>query len=110
TTIQANLNESAGINKLLTELVYPVDYIIFASGSALYGIFQETTENTMDEMLSLHVKAPWMITQHLLPSMIKERGGKIVFITSIWGSIGASYEVIYSAVKGAQNSFVKALA
>ena len=31
-------------------------------------------------------------------------------ITSIWGNVGASYEVIYSSVKGAQNSFVKALA
>src|SRR5699024_6474423 len=35
---------------------------------------------------------------------------KIIFITSIWGDIGASNEVIYSSVKGAQNSFVRALA
>lgn len=110
TAIQADLYENAEIKKLLTKLVYPVDYIVFASGSALYGVFQEETEKTMDDMLSLHVKAPWMITQHLLPSMIQKRAGKIVFITSIWGNVGASYEVIYSAVKGAQNSFVKALA
>lgn len=33
-----------------------------------------------------------------------------MLITSIWGSVGASNEVMYSSVKGAQNSFVKALA
>src|SRR5690625_4814641 len=42
--------------------------------------------------------------------MIRKQRGKIIFITSIWGNIGASNEVIYSSVKGAQNSFVKALA
>ncbi|HLR40449.1 MAG TPA: SDR family oxidoreductase [Virgibacillus sp.] len=110
TTIQADLCREIGIQKLLAELVYPVDYIIFASGSAYYGLFQETPEKTMDEMLSLHVKSPWMITRHLLPSMIQKKAGKIVFITSIWGDVGASHEVVYSAVKGAQNSFVKALA
>src|SRR5690625_1301390 len=54
TTIQADLCGEIGIQKLLAELVYPVDYIVFASGSAYYGLFQETSEKTMDEMLSLH--------------------------------------------------------
>src|SRR5690625_7386105 len=42
--------------------------------------------------------------------MINRKSVKIVFITSIWGNIGASFEVVYSTVKGAQNSFVKSLA
>src|SRR5690625_2842246 len=64
----------------------------------------------MEDMVTLHVKSPWILTQKLLPAMIKRRSGKIIFITSIWGNTGASNEVIYSSVKGAQNSFVKALA
>src|SRR5690625_2104238 len=61
-------------------------------------------------MLSMHVKAPLFITKHFLPAMINRKSGKIVFITSIWGHVGASHEVVYSTVKGAQNSFVKSLA
>ncbi|PAV30065.1 3-ketoacyl-ACP reductase [Virgibacillus profundi] len=110
TVIQADLRIETETKRLLTELVFPVDYIIFASGTAHFGLFQDTSEQIMDEMLALHVKAPWMITKHLLPSMIRQQFGKIVFITSIWGEQGASNEVIYSSVKGAQNSFVKALA
>lgn len=108
--LQADLRHPSGTNKLLQQLVFPIDYIIFASGNAHLGLFQDTAESIMDDMLSLHVKAPWMITKQLLPEMIQRRSGKIIFITSIWGERGASYEVVYSSVKGAQNSFVKSLA
>ncbi|MDY0405821.1 SDR family oxidoreductase [Virgibacillus sp. 179-BFC.A HS] len=108
--VQADLRKRAAIEKLISQLVFQVDHIVFASGQAYYGLFQDTSERQMDEMLAVHVKAPWLITQKLLPSMIRNKSGSIVFITSIWGDIGASGEVVYSSVKGAQNSFVKALA
>lgn len=108
--LQADLSIESETKRFLSELVFPIDYIIFASGNAQFGLFQDTSEIVMDEMLSLHVKAPWMITKYVLPAMIQKQFGKIIFITSIWGDVGASYEVIYSSVKGAQNSFVKALA
>ncbi|GGK00481.1 putative oxidoreductase YmfI [Lentibacillus kapialis] len=108
--IQADLSDQSGMSHLLDQLVFPVDAIIFAGGNAHYGMFQYTDEHVMDAMLALHVKAPWVITKHILPLMIREQRGRIIFITSIWGESGAGNEVIYSSVKGAQNSFVKALA
>ncbi|MBT2215045.1 SDR family oxidoreductase [Virgibacillus dakarensis] len=108
--IQADLTKQNEIAALLDELVFPVDAIIFASGTARYGLFQEASAEEMDSMLTLHVKAPWLIIKQLLPPMINRRSGSIIFITSIWGNVGASHEVMYSSVKGAQNSFVKALA
>lgn len=108
--IQADLSHQEGIKELLASLVFNVDIIIFASGRATFGLFQEMSEETIDEMLMLHVKAPLIITKQLLPGMIRRQRGKIVFITSVWGEVGASNEVLYSTVKGAQNTFVKALA
>ncbi|MFC2950051.1 elongation factor P 5-aminopentanone reductase [Virgibacillus sediminis] len=108
--IQADLTKETEIKRFLTEIVFPVHHIVFASGISHYGLFQETSEDIMDEMIMLHVKAPWMITKYLLPPMIQEKKGSIIFITSIWGEEGASNEVVYSSVKGAQNTFVKALA
>ena len=110
TEIQADLSRDSDIKTLLTELVFPVDHIVFASGNAYHGLLQETSETVMDDMISIHVKAPMIISKFLLPAMIKQKYGKIIFITSIWGDVGASNEVVYSTVKGAQNSFVKALA
>ncbi|WP_349774621.1 SDR family oxidoreductase [Virgibacillus sp. LDC-1] len=109
-TYQADLSLDKDVTKLLMNVAYPVDCIVFASGIAHYGLFQDTTEKEMEKMLSIHVKAPWLIVQHFLPEMIRRKTGKIMLITSIWGEVGASNEVLYSTVKGAQNSFVKALA
>jgi 3-oxoacyl-[acyl-carrier protein] reductase len=108
--IQANLSNEKETNEFLKQLVFGVDMVIFASGKAEFRLFQETSDELMDQMLNLHVKAPWKITRQVLPTMIQQHFGNIIFITSIWGNVGASYEVVYSSVKGAQNSFVKALA
>lgn len=108
--VRADLSKEKEAKRLCEQIAYKVDAIIYVSGTAHFGLFQDVSECEMDEMLTLHVKSPWIIIQYFLPSMIRKQKGKIIFITSIWGSIGASNEVIYSSVKGAQNSFVKALA
>lgn len=109
-TIQADLSNMEEVHRLCEEIAYSVDAIVFVSGNAQFGLFQQVKETDMEKMLTLHVRAPWIITQAFLPAMIKNKSGKIIFITSIWGDVGASNEVIYSSVKGAQNSFVRALA
>lgn len=108
--VQADLRKVSEINKLCHDINYHVHGIVFVSGVAQIGLFQDANDDVMDTMMTLHIKAPWIITRHFLPHMIQNRQGHIVFITSIWGEVGASHEVIYSSVKGAQNSFVKALA
>jgi len=108
--VQADLTMSSSVHKLCDEIVFPVDAIIYVSGMAHFGLFHDTSEDEMDAMLHLHVKAPWLVTKYFLPEMIRKQTGKIIFITSIWGHVGASNEVVYSSVKGAQNSFIKALA
>lgn len=109
-TVQADLADRDAVHNLCNEIAYAVHAIVFVSGTAHYGLFQDVTEVEMDEMIQIHVKAPWLITQHFLPQMIRNQFGQIILITSIWGNVGASNEVMYSSVKGAQNSFVKALA
>src|SRR5690625_195643 len=108
--MQADLTTDNGANRLYEQIDYAVHAVIYVSGITEHRLFSEVDEQTMEKMLTLHVKSPWLITQKLLPAMIKRHSGKVIFITSIWGSSGASNEVIYSSVKGAQNSFVKALA
>src|SRR5690625_1858212 len=99
--LQANLASEEDINNLLSQIVFSVDIIIFASGTDYHGLFQDMPNKIINEMITVHVKAPMIITKHLLPQMINKNSGKIIFITSIWGSVGASHEVVYSTVKGA---------
>ena len=61
-------------------------------------------------MIQLHITSPFLLTKGLVNKLIHKKEGNIIAITSIWGEVGASCEVLYSMVKGGQNSFVKALA
>ena len=50
------------------------------------------------------------MSKYVIPEMLKKQSGHIINISSVWGNIGASMEVAYSASKGGINSFTKALA
>ena len=63
----------------------------------------------INDLINLHLTSPILLTKNLLPKMIKNKYGQIVFVSSIWGVTGASCETVYSAVKGGQISFAKAL-
>jgi 3-oxoacyl-[acyl-carrier protein] reductase len=106
--ICADLTTKTGIEDLL-DSIFHIDAVCYISGTSHYGLFEETSEEMMDELYQLHVKAPMVIVQKLLPKLMRNRSSHIVLISSIWGQTGASCEVVYSAVKGAQISFVKAL-
>lgn len=108
--VQADLSSKKGVEILLDQMSAAVDVIVFASGITHYGIIQEVSPEIYDQMIRLHLTAPFFITQRLVANMISKRNGSIIFISSIWGQTGASCETVYSMVKGGQIAFVKALA
>ncbi|MEI5906253.1 SDR family oxidoreductase [Bacillus spongiae] len=93
----------------LTKHIHTLHSIVHCSGTAQYSLFQDIKEQEMDTLWNVHMKSPMMMTQSLLPKLLATKGS-IVIISSIWGQTGAACEVVYSSVKGAQISFVKALA
>ncbi|MCQ6265859.1 SDR family oxidoreductase [Fictibacillus sp. WQ 8-8] len=108
--VQADLSDPAGTDKLLSSLFMPVDAVIHNSAGAYYGLLTDMDSETVQKMVQLNLTSPILITKHLLPAMMKRGKGNIIVISSVWGSVGASCEVVYSAVKGGLNTFVKALA
>lgn len=108
--IEADLAKEDGAKTLLKQLSVPIDLIVYTSGTSYVGLVTEMKDNEVQEMIQLHVTSPFQLVKELLPAMIQRKHGNIVIISSIWGAAGASCEVLYSMVKGAQNTFVKALA
>jgi 3-oxoacyl-[acyl-carrier protein] reductase len=106
--IQANLADSSGCEKVAAN-VFSIDAVVHVSGNSYNGLLVDLREEDLDQLLNLHVKAPIWLTKLLLPKMIAKRRGNIVVISSIWGQTGAACETAYSASKGAQIAFVKAL-
>lgn len=109
-SVCADLEKESGPTELLSQIHHDIDCIVHNSGYSYVGLVTDLDDHTVKRMTQLHVTSPFLITKHLLTSMIREKCGHIIMITSIWGLTGASCEVLYSMVKGGQNSFVKALA
>lgn len=106
--IRADLTSSDGYKKIIAN-VYSIDAIIHNSGISHYGLLVDLDQETAEKLMRIHVTSPMLITKELLPRMISKSHGNIVMVSSIWGLTGAACEVAYSAAKGAQISFVKAL-
>ena len=107
--IQADLSKDDGHQNILKEINL-IDTIILNSGDSHFGLITDISDERAKQMVSLHITAPFLLTKGLVPKLIHKKAGNIIAITSIWGEVGASCEVLYSMVKGGQNSFVKALA
>ncbi|MBC2368094.1 SDR family oxidoreductase [Listeria booriae] len=107
--IQADFTNSEAITTL-QEAIFQVDVFVHAAGTSYYGLFQDMSELEMKQLWDIHVHVPMQLLQSLLPKLQRSTAGRIIFISSIWGEVGAAMEVAYSAVKGAQIAFCKALA
>lgn len=105
--IRADLSQHEGYKKVV-ENIFSLDGIVHCSGNSFYGLLTDLEQSEAEDLMRVHVISPLMITKELLPKLMN-KNSNIIVITSIWGQTGASCEVAYSAAKGAQISFVKAL-
>jgi len=75
------------------------DFLINNAGTALYAPFMETTEQQFDEMVNIHHKGVFFLTQKALPFM--NDGGRIVNISSGLARFSLPGSSTYAAMKGA---------
>lgn len=87
-----------------------LDVLINNAGISYIGLFNDMTPNEWKNILSTNLESAINLSHIFVKDMIKKKSGNIINISSIWGNVGASCEVIYSASKGGINSFTKALA
>ena len=86
-----------------------IDVLVNNAGVSLRGIFQLVSEEEAKKVLSVNLESAMNLSRKILPSMIARKKGKIVNISSMWGVVGGSCEVDYSASKAALIGFTKAL-
>jgi len=88
----------------------PLDILINNAGVTHWGLFNKMQEHEWQKVLNININSVINCSHLAIQDMIKNKSGIIINISSVWGSVGASCEVIYSASKGAVNLFTKALA
>jgi 3-oxoacyl-[acyl-carrier protein] reductase len=100
------------VEQAYTDVVHrlgPPSILIHAAGTPLFGLIQDFTDRQYDEVMDVHVRGAFYLVQTAVPRMIREKHGRIILVSSIWGEAGGAGEALYSAAKGAQIGMVKAL-
>ena len=96
--------------KFTLEKYHKIDILINNAGISEYKMFIDETDEDWDRIINTNLYSTFATTQEVLPNMIHNKNGCIINISSIWGMVGASLEVIYSVSKAGINGMTKALA
>ena len=87
-----------------------IDILINNAGISCTGLLQDLQKDEWDRLLNVNLTGVYNCTKAVLPDMISKKQGKIINISSVWGLVGASNEVAYSASKAGVIGLTKALA
>ncbi len=87
-----------------------LDILINNAGVSHIGLLHDMDIAEWNHMINTNLTSVFSTCKLAIPHMLHKKQGKIINISSVWGSQGASMEVAYSASKGGMNAFTKALA
>lgn len=87
-----------------------IDVLVNNAGISLWGQFTDLTDAEIEEIIRTNLYSAIAMSQEVSKHMIHEKQGCIINMSSIWGMVGASCEVAYSATKAGIDGLTKALA
>ena len=96
--------------KAAFEKIGDVDILICNAGIMHFGLLSMMEESAWDRIFDVNVKGIYHCVNAATPYFLKKHAGCIITVSSMWGQVGASCEVAYSATKGAVIAMTKALA
>lgn len=111
--IKANVANRLEVELLIKEAVYKygaVDVLVNNAGIACQGLITDIDEYDTDRIFDINLKGVYNCCRAVTPVMVGQKSGKIINISSMWGQVGASCEVAYSASKAGIIGLTKALA
>ena len=87
-----------------------VDILVNNAGISLTKLFTDVTDDEWNQIISTNLYSAFCMTQEVLPTMIHNKSGCIINISSVWGMVGGSCETVYSISKAGIDAMTKSLA
>ena len=87
-----------------------IDILINNAGISQIGLLTDLSIDDWNRVIATNLTSVFSCCHEAIPHMVHQKSGCIINISSVWGTVGASCEVAYSASKGGINTFTKALA
>ena len=109
TAVCCDVSDSQTV-KTTFEKIGDVDILICNAGICWSGLLSTMPENDWNRIFDVNVKGIYNCVNAAMPAFLSKQAGSIVTVSSMWGQVGASCEVAYSATKGAVIAMTQALA
>ncbi len=115
-SVCCDAKDPAAVRALFRETSH-LELLVNNAGIAHIGLLQDMTDEEWDDVLQTNLSSVFFTSREAIPLFLRNRSedsaacpGRIVNISSVWGSAGASCEAAYSASKGGVNALTRALA
>lgn len=111
--LACNVAEAAEVEKFISEVLTTwgaLDIVVNNAGTTRDALTIRMSEQDWDTVLDGNLKGTFLVTRSALKPMIKQRGGKIVNITSVMGLIANPGQANYSASKAGIIGFTRTVA
>jgi len=95
---------------LISEETALPDVLINNAGTAHIGLLSEMSDDQWSTVIQTNLSAVFYCSRAAIPAMVRQKQGKIINISSMWGISGASCEAAYSASKAGVHGLTQALA
>lgn len=109
TPVLTDMGDISAVNRLFSQ-IQDLTLLVNNAGVSHIGLLHEMSVEEWQNLMNVNLNALFYTCRLAIPMMLKRHTGKIINISSVWGNVGASTEVAYSASKGGVNAFTKALA
>ncbi|MDE7428513.1 MAG: SDR family oxidoreductase, partial [Lachnospiraceae bacterium] len=109
TPILADMGDIEAVNHVFSQ-IDDLTLLVNNAGISHIGLLHEMSPEEWQTVMNTNLNALFYTCRLAVPLMLKRHAGRIINISSVWGNVGASMEVAYSASKGGVNAFTKALA
>ena len=111
--LHADVSDSAQVNAAVQEALQQfgsLQALMCCAGIAQQKLFTDLTDEDWHRMMGVDLDGVFYACRAVLPGMIRQKYGRILLVSSMWGQTGGSCEVHYSAAKAGVIGLTKALA
>lgn len=111
--IKADVSKREEIKRIVKytiEKYGKIDILINNAGISEYKLFTDETDDDWNRVINTNLYSAFAMSQEVISNMVQNKSGCIINISSIWGIVGSSLEVLYSISKAGIDGMTKALA
>ena len=113
TLVPGNVGNPSDVRSIFGEIYShcdSLDVLINNAGIAHIGLLMDLTDEEWQQIIDTNLSSVFYCCRAAIPKMVSKKSGRIINISSMWGTVGASCEAAYSASKSGIHGLTRALA